>query len=349
MAEVIQATQPQIVPQQEMPKKSYLDEFRVIPKITQQTVSTDPNFDPNKIAMENTNAILKRMKENGETYMQAFSNVFPKPVRDVTAEDDVARRQKMALFADIIRLAGETVTGFAGGNIYKRDGNIHNYLAKEMANEYAKYAQNMKDWRTKGVDAYLKDMESRGKIYSEQLASAKSMAPKVTTTTTIDEFGQRKDIIAAGQAEQRLAQGQKGLELREKDLELRRQKIQYDMNKSKEESDKDKDYNYVVSGGTKIRIPKNQYDSSLFSMIDLIRKDMDSQGISVEIEDLKSKLTGDVNKEAALQFVTRYVDQSPSAKAYAVQKGYLSGEMPKISNPEANSKKKQATEGPLAQ
>lgn len=124
--------------------------------------------------------MLKAMKDQGLTFADAFKRFYPQPTQNTDREKSIRAQQKAALFADALRLVAEGWGAKKGANVNVRDQrNPYASLQARLQQEYATYAKNMNDWRTKGVDAVMKDVQMGSDLYGKNLANA----PKTTTET----------------------------------------------------------------------------------------------------------------------------------------------------------------------
>lgn len=136
-----------------------------------------------------TMKMVQAMQNEGLTYSQAFEKFYPKPVRNTATEEDLRRRQKLALFSDMFRLATEGVGAFKGASIQKRDqSQPYAGLAGKLAQEYATYSAGLNEWQKKGVDAVMNDIKNANELYSKNLANA----PKTRVTTEDKRWDREK-------------------------------------------------------------------------------------------------------------------------------------------------------------
>lgn len=136
-----------------------------------------------------TNKIIQSMRNEGLTYAQAYEKYNPKPGVNQSGIQNTQKLQKAAVIADMIRLATEGVGAFAGANVPRRDSSqVQGALAQRLLQQYAEYDKNLKEWKAKGVDAAMKDVQLANKLYERNLAAA----PRTRTTVQDNAWDRQK-------------------------------------------------------------------------------------------------------------------------------------------------------------
>lgn len=150
-----------------------------------------------------TMKMVKAMQDEGLTYSQAFEKFYPQPTRNTNTEADIRRRQKLATFSDMLRLAAEGIGAAKGATVQRRDqSQPHAGLAAKLAQEYATYSANLNEWQKKGVEAVMKDIQTAQDLHAKNLANA----PKTRRTVEDNQWDREKFETQQAFDEKKLAQ-----------------------------------------------------------------------------------------------------------------------------------------------
>lgn len=277
-----------------------------------------------------TMKMVKAMQDEGLTYSQAFEKFYPQPTRNTNTEADIRRRQKLATFSDMLRLAAEGIGAAKGATVQRRDqSQPHAGLAAKLAQEYATYSANLNEWQKKGVEAVMKDIQTAQDLHAKNLANA----PKTRRTVEDNQWDREKFETQQAFDEKKLAQDK---ELADKDRGAANYRASVSAGGSQEPKTilipfPDNNGAYEINKDSRKEILVSAYQAMLDDPVFVKER-----GAPADIEKMLNDYDGDTRAERMANFAIKNMHISPKAQALIRDNSVKYTRSDAMRQPEAN-------------